>query len=135
MEQREQPRVSEDASDLETRLLARIRSLYGNDAPEAIRWKKGRLTQSSTLVMKDEDAPSRMQAPATQAEAGISQYAASRGDVATGIIVDTIGNQLYLDVNPCHVEMLSFRQPYSKKAVGKKRCGEKEHELMMVEQR
>jgi len=51
---------------------------------------------------------------------------------ANGVIIAEKAGEVYLDVNPCNAKLLSIHDPDKKEIVGKKKCGDKEHEIVVV---
>jgi hypothetical protein len=47
---------------------------------------------------------------------------ASKGDEATGVVIEERGNELYLDAVPCRGRIATFTKPFRKSEVGTASC-------------
>jgi hypothetical protein len=113
------------SEEVRRQLVTKIRELYGPDAPDDI-------TFSSVTVAASTNggkvAPGVVEVPMilTPGSGVGTHQAAYKGQVATGIAVSEVGDQLFLDVKPCSAVLAVFTQPYRREPTGTIKCGGKE---------
>jgi hypothetical protein len=68
-------------------------------------------------------------------EAGNPRYAEA-GDIATGIVVDSPGGEIHLNISPCEAEanIVIFRKPYERSTRGQKSCNGQTVKIEQLEQ-
>ena len=61
---------------------------------------------------------------------------ATRGDIATGSVLDTPGGELRLNIRPCEAQsfVVVFSQPYSRSTRGQKNCGGRNVTIEQIQQ-
>jgi hypothetical protein len=134
---------SDDQSQLEARLLVRLKELYGEAAPGRITWfvpsgdpgyepRPLGFGKGSVEIRTMEFGESPKLIPVSYAK---------KGYVAVGVIVQieqdtkTKRAQLILDTDPCNGVLTTFVGTYASEVTGKVRCGDKQFERVVVEQK
>jgi hypothetical protein len=103
--------------DIDNALLARMKVLYGPEAPSTV-----------TFFGSSEELPQKYHNSASTIDD--SSHA---GDLASGVVIQELDGQLYLDVRPCTGKLVVFTKPYRKKMIGVITCGGKLNEKYLIE--
>lgn len=90
------------------------------------------LTAAQAVAMTEQPISSKL----SESAAVQDSRTARPGDIATGLVLDTRGAELRLNIRPCEAQpfVVIFHQPYSRSTRGQKNCARQNATIEQIQQ-
>jgi hypothetical protein len=116
------------SASLREELLKKAREIYGDAAPTKLSFitvGKSDLTNAASSEKKGRGGASAKPMESSAERRTVQSRATRVGESGTGVVLESKGDQVYLDANPCNGRIMVFTDPYDKETAGSATCGGK----------